>query len=71
MNFWEWQARRRKPGEARAPEPDPTDTIPEIKLGEDPPLGFEQGIKVEESTVSDTFIGRMRADIRKLWGADK
>jgi hypothetical protein len=67
MNFWEWQAKKLKVHK----DPDPTDTIPEIKLEESPPLGFEEGIKVEESTVSDTFIGRLRADIRKLWGADK
>jgi hypothetical protein len=62
MNFWDWQAKKLKVDVA---DPKP----PELKVEELPPLGFEEGIKVEESAVSDTFVGRMRADLRKLWGA--
>ena len=65
MSWYDYQAKKAK---VDAPERAPIAAIPEIKLEELPPLGFEEGIKVEESTPSDTFIGRIRADIRKLWG---
>lgn len=64
MNFWDYQSKKLKAGKPA----EPTVEIPEIKLDEleAPPAPIE----VEESTPSDTFIGRIRADILKRWGKE-
>jgi hypothetical protein len=62
VDFFSYQARKMR---VDKPDAEPTASIPEIKVEE-----LEQrpgAIEVEESTPSDTFIGRLRADIRKLW----
>jgi hypothetical protein len=62
MDFFDYQAKKLK---VDKPESKPTASIPEIKLEE---LEPRTEIEVEESNPSDTFIGRIRADIKKLWG---
>lgn len=77
MNFFEYQARKLLPKPGRKvrpgtpsarPAPRPLSTIPVVNLDElaarPPP------IEVEETSLSDTFVGRLRADLRKLWGKE-
>jgi hypothetical protein len=64
VDFFSYQARKTK---ADKVEPAATASIPEIKLEQ---LEEKSSIEVEETTVSETFIGRLRADIRKLWGKE-
>lgn len=65
MDFFNWQARKAKV------DKDPTDTtasIPELKVEE---LEAKPApIEVVEQDVSETFIGRLRADIRKFWSKE-
>lgn len=64
MNFWDYQAKKAKVDKIADPEP----TIPEIKIEELEARPEE--IEVVESNPSDTFIGRLDARIRKLWGKE-
>lgn len=67
MNWQDYQAR--KLGLDKEAAADPSPTIPEIKVEELEARPTE--ITVEESsTVSDTFLGRLDARIRKLWGKE-
>lgn len=65
MDFWEFQAKKTKADKAEA---DPSPTIPEIKVEELEARSPE--IEVVEGPTSDTFIGRLDARIRKLWGKE-
>jgi len=62
MNFWDYQAKKAKVDKASDASP----TIPEIKVEELEARAPE--IEVVEGPTSDTFIGRLDARIRKLWG---
>jgi hypothetical protein len=66
MNFYDYQAKKLKVDKDNAA--DPTPTIPEIKVEELEARPEE--IEVVEGPTSDTFIGRLDARIRKLWGKE-
>lgn len=65
MNFYDYQAKKLKVDKS---SPDPSPTIPEIKVEELEARPEE--IEVVEGPTSDTFIGRLDARIRKLWGKE-
>jgi hypothetical protein len=64
MNFWDYRAKKANIDKA----PDDSLTIPELKLEE--LEARPEPITVEEKPVSDTFIGKLDARIRKLWGGE-
>lgn len=66
MDFFKFQARKTK---ADKQDTAATAAVPEIKIEE---LEARPApIEVVEQDVSETFIGRMRADIRKFWSKDE
>lgn len=66
MDFFSYQAKRAKID--KDPDPAPTVGVPEIKLEE--LEARSPAMIVEETPASDTFIGRLDARIRKLWGKE-
>jgi hypothetical protein len=67
VNFWEYQARKTNKGRR---DPLPVDDPPPISQSKLEESLEPTRIEVQEQSLSDTFIRRMRADLRKLWSKE-